>query len=57
MENDLSPDALVAGFTNMSLHTEITEKIVRNELIKFIAIFAVLFSFLIFTFYRSKVGG
>ena len=24
VENDLSPDALVAGFTNMSLHTEIT---------------------------------
>ena len=24
VENDLSPDALAAGFTNMSLHTEIT---------------------------------
>ena len=30
VENDLSPDALVAGFTNMSLDTEITEKLVNK---------------------------
>ena len=28
MENDLTPDALVAGFTNKSLHTEITSFII-----------------------------
>ena len=28
VENDLSPDALVAGFTNKSLHTEMTSFII-----------------------------